>query len=144
MSNIYLKITIETFSKWFSVFKTFVTRSVFGELLLTQISVNFKTSCCNLKIKGLRAKLCWKRKIPHIVLERWTLCFISYNNHKLKVKAVRSWSLQKKKEGIFCTEGNFLKICVLSRCIVHWIHFQTIYIFTSQKNITSYTFFACF
>ena len=24
----------------------------------TQISLNFKTSCCNLKIKGLGAKLC--------------------------------------------------------------------------------------
>ena len=59
MSNIYLKVTIETFSKLrFSGFKKFVTRSVFGELQLTQISLNFKTSCCNLKIRGLGAKLC--------------------------------------------------------------------------------------
>ena len=59
MSNIYLKITIETFSKFrFYGFKIFVTRSVFGELQSTQISWNFKTSCCNLKISSLGAKLC--------------------------------------------------------------------------------------
>ena len=54
MSNICLKVTIETFSKLrFSGFKKFVSMSVFGE----QISLNFKT-CCNLKIRGLGAKLC--------------------------------------------------------------------------------------
>ena len=59
MSNIYLKVTIKKFSKLrFSGFKKFVTSSVFGELQLTQISLNFKTSCCNLKIKGLEAELC--------------------------------------------------------------------------------------
>ena len=48
-----------TFSKpRFSTFKKLVTRSVFGELQLTQISLNFKTSCCNLKIRGPGAKLC--------------------------------------------------------------------------------------
>ena len=57
MSNIYLKATIETFSKLrFSGFKNFFPRSVFGELQLTQISLNFKNSCCNLKMRGLRAK----------------------------------------------------------------------------------------
>ena len=59
MSNIYLKVTIETFSKLrFSGFKKFVTESVFGELQHTQISLNFETSCCCLKIRGLEAKLC--------------------------------------------------------------------------------------
>ena len=43
MSIIYLKVTIETFSKCrFSGFKQFVTKSVFEELQLTQISLNFK------------------------------------------------------------------------------------------------------
>ena len=57
MSNIYLKATIETFSKLrFSGFKKFVTRSVFGELQLMQISLNLKTFCCNLKIRGLKVK----------------------------------------------------------------------------------------
>ena len=57
MSNKYLKVTIETFSKLrFSKSKKFVSRSVFGEFQLTQI-LNFKTSCYNLKIRGLGAKL---------------------------------------------------------------------------------------
>ena len=59
MPSIYLKVTIKTFSKLrFSGFKKFVTMSVFGELQLTQISLNFKTSCCNLKIKCMGANLC--------------------------------------------------------------------------------------
>ena len=59
MSNSYLKVTVETFSKLqLSGLKKFVSRSVFGELKLTQISLNFKTSCCNLKIRGLGAKEC--------------------------------------------------------------------------------------
>ena len=48
MSNIYLKVTIQTFSKLrFSGFKRFVTSHF---LQLTQISLNFKTSRWNLKI----------------------------------------------------------------------------------------------
>ena len=48
MSNIYLQVTIETFPKLrFFGFKTCHQFS-FGELQLTQISLNFKTSCCNL------------------------------------------------------------------------------------------------
>ena len=59
MSNVYLKVTIETFSKLrFSRFKKFVTRTVFGEIQLTQMSLNFTTSSSNLKIRGLGAKLC--------------------------------------------------------------------------------------
>ena len=59
MSNIYLKVTIKTFSKLrFSGFKKIATGSVFGELQLTQISLNFKTSCSRLKVKGLGSKLC--------------------------------------------------------------------------------------
>ena len=58
MSNIYLKVTIETLSKLrFCRFKKRVTRSVFVELQLTQISLNFKTSCCNLGANFLGAKL---------------------------------------------------------------------------------------
>ena len=50
---------ILTYSKLrFSKFKKFVSRLVFGELQLTQISLNFQTSCCNLKIRDLGVKLC--------------------------------------------------------------------------------------
>ena len=53
MSNIYLKVAIEktdVLKVRFTNFKKFATRSVFGELQLTQILLNFKTSCCNVKI----------------------------------------------------------------------------------------------
>ena len=59
MSVIYLKVTIETFSKLrFSRFKKFCHQVSVGELQLTQISLNFKTSSCNLKIRRLGAKQC--------------------------------------------------------------------------------------
>ena len=60
MSNIYLKVTIETFSKLrFSGIKKLITRSVFGDPQLTQISLlNFKTSCWNLDVTHLGAELC--------------------------------------------------------------------------------------
>ena len=66
MSNIYLKGTIDKKKKKkknvlkidFYNFKKFVNRSFFGELQLTQISLDFKNSCWNLKIRGLGAKLC--------------------------------------------------------------------------------------
>ena len=38
--------------------KKFVLTSVAWELQLVQISLNFQNSCCNLKIRGLGAKLC--------------------------------------------------------------------------------------
>ena len=52
MSNIYLTSFYWgklTFSK---------LRSVFGEHKLTQMPLNAKTSCCNIKIRGLGAKVC--------------------------------------------------------------------------------------
>ena len=45
-----------TFSKL--RFSKFFSRSVFGELQLTHKSLNFKTSCYNLQVRGLGAKLC--------------------------------------------------------------------------------------
>ena len=42
----------------FSKLKKFVPRPVFRELQLTHIPLNFKTTCCILKIRGLRAKPC--------------------------------------------------------------------------------------
>ena len=35
----------------------FISGSVFGKLQLKQISLNLKTSCCNLKIRGLSKKV---------------------------------------------------------------------------------------
>ena len=61
MSDIYLKATIKkmTFSKHqFSKFKKIVSRSAFCEFQLTKILLNFKTFCCNLKIRDPGAKPC--------------------------------------------------------------------------------------
>ena len=100
MPNIYLEATIEKLSKlWFSGIKKFVTRSVFEDIQLTQISLNFKISCCNLRITAR----------------------------------------ERKKNAIFVPFilpiGIFFKICVLSQCIVHWMHFQNIHTFTYQKTL---------
>ena len=42
-------------------------------------------------------------EIPHTLLERRTLCFGSYKNHKLESKTVMSWCSGKEKECIFLT-----------------------------------------
>ena len=48
MSNIYVKVTIEKN----------LSPGQFWGALITRISLNLKTFCCNLKIRGLQAKLC--------------------------------------------------------------------------------------
>ena len=61
MSNNNSKITIEKTDALkirFSRFQKFISWSVFGELKLTHMLLKFKTFCCNLKIRGLGAKLC--------------------------------------------------------------------------------------
>ena len=117
-----------------------------------QISLNFKTSCCKLKIRGLGAKLyvgSLKSKSPRNLLNK----NINFN----KAKRNRKWKIphtfqrddpcasayiritnskwwvgprERKKEGIFCAVYFVRRnICVLSQCIVYWIHFQNIHIF---------------
>ena len=59
ISIIYLKVTIETFSKLrFYGFLKICHQVSFGELQLRQMTLNFKTSCCNLNIRRLKAKQC--------------------------------------------------------------------------------------
>ena len=58
MSNIYLKVTIETFSKLFLGLKNLSPGQFWGAPTHADIIENFKTSCCNLKIRRLGAKLC--------------------------------------------------------------------------------------
>ena len=45
-----------------------------------------------------------KWKIPHTVIQRRTLHFSSYKNHKLKIKT-DELELVKGKEGIFCNSA---------------------------------------
>ena len=143
------------FSKlWFSRFKKFPTRSVFGELQLIQISLSFETSFWSETVSGFsimlnkninfnKTKQNQKWKTLHTVLERQTLRFSSYKNHKLKVKLWWVEALERKKRGFFVpfllSEGNFFKNCVLYQGIVYWVHFKNMHTFADHKN-----FLACF
>ena len=88
-----------------------------------------------------------KQKISHTVLQRRPLCFSSYKNCKLKVKLWWVGAYERKKRIFFVplilSEENFLKIFVLSQCIVYWIHFQNIHTFTYQKTLL-HTLFCLF
>ena len=80
-----------------------------------------------------------KWKIRHIVFDGRILCFSWYKNRKLKVKMWWVGACERKKRAFFVplilSEGNFLNICVLSQCIVNWIHFPNIYAFIYQKTL---------
>ena len=100
MSYIFLKVTIETFSKLpFSGFKKFVTRSVFWELPLMQISLNFKTSCCDLKTDVWEQN--FVRRFYHFnfernydVLKSKSQCtLLNKNINLIKTKRNRKWKI---------------------------------------------------
>ena len=67
-----------------------------------------------------------------------TLCFSSYKNCKLKVKLRWVRAHERIKSVFFVLfisfEGNLFNICVLSQCILYWIHFPNIHTFTYQKT----------
>ena len=134
----------------FSKSKKFVSRSDFGELQLTQILLNFKTSCCNLKIWGLGAKLCvafllFLLSFPYTFLERPTLFFSSYKNHILKVKLGWVGAHQREKKAflvpLILSERILFNIYVLSKCIVYWIHFQKIHTLKDNKTLIHALFY---
>ena len=74
----------------------------------------------------------------HTQLERRSLGFSSYKNHKLRIKLWWVGARERNKRLFFVPfllpEGNFFKICVLSQCTVYWKHFQNINPFTCQKT----------
>ena len=95
---------------------------------------------CVTKIQILiKTKRNRKWKILDTVLEKQTLCFSSCKNHKLKVKLL--WAGAREKERtyflyrLFFLKEFFFKICVLSQCILYWIHFQNIHTITHQKTL---------
>ena len=106
----------------------FVSWSVFGEVQLMQISLYFKTFYCNLKIRGLGAKLC----VTFLLFSFW-------KEIKLKVKLWWVGACKRKTREFFVpfilSEGNSFNICVLSQCIVYWIRFQNIHTFTHRKTL---------
>ena len=102
MSNIYLKVTIETFSKLrFSGFKKFVTSSVFGELKLTQITMNFKTSCCNLN------SVVWKQNCA------WLFYYLNFERNYNVLKSKSLCFLLSKKILLHIKKHYFMHFCSL-------------------------------
>ena len=87
----------------------------------------------------IKTKRNWKWKIPHTVLERRILCFSSCKNCNLKAKLWWVGARGRKKRAFFVpfilSKENLFKICVLSQCIVYWIHFHNIHTFTYQKAL---------
>ena len=55
--------------------KKFVSRSVFGELQLAQISLNFKISCSNLKSEG------WEQDYV------WLFCYFNFERNCYVIKS---------------------------------------------------------
>ena len=80
-----------------------------------------------------------KWKIQQTVFERQTLCVSSYKNRKFKVKLWWVGARKRRKWAFFVpfilSEGHFFNICVLSQCVVYWIHFQNIHTFPYQKTL---------
>ena len=95
MSNIYLKVTIETFSKpRFYGFKECVIRSSFGELQLTLISLNFKTSTCNQKSDVWEQNCVWLFNIlilkAVMTLKSKSWCILLNKNIKFNTNGKKS------------------------------------------------------
>ena len=98
-----------TYSKlWFYKFKMLVSSSVSGELQLTQILLNFQTSCCK------------------------TLCGFSII---FILKGIMTLSQRVHAFCLYCPKEIFFNIWVLSQCIMYGINFQNIYTFTYQKTL---------
>ena len=95
-----------------------------------------------------------KNETPQMKTENPTNSFRETNlvfqliyESQVKGKNLRSLSSCKKKKKFFLpfilSKGNVFDICVLSRCIVYWIHFQNIHTFTYQKTLL-HTLFCLF
>ena len=125
-----------------------------------QISLDFKTSCCNLiyfnferSYDVLKSKSSYillnksinfnknrtesKMENPTHTFRETNLVFHLIQESQIKSKTVMSWISRKKKESIFCivyfVRREFFNISFLSQCLVYWIHFQSIHTFTYQK-----------
>ena len=76
------------------------------------------------------------------------LCFSAYNNRKLKVKLLWVGARKKKKREFFVpfilSKIIFFYICVLSQCIVYWIHIFRTNILLYIKKRYFIQFAACF
>ena len=63
------------------------------------------------------------------------MCFSSYKNRKLKVKLLLWAVAHEIKKRTFFVLFYFVCFCILSQCIVFWIHFLNIHTLTYQKTL---------
>ena len=63
-------------------------------------------------------RILYNSQTAHTQLLRDESCASARIRIAIESKTVTSWG-SRKKEGIFCTEGDFFKICVLSQYIVY-------------------------
>ena len=68
----------------------------------------------------------WKSKIPHTVLERWSLCFSSCKNRKLKLKL---WWTGTLKRIFILSKGKFLRVVFLLNVSCISVLTELIYIY---------------
>ena len=87
-----------------------------------------------------------KTENPANSFRETNLVFQLIYESQVKGKNLRSLSSCKKKKKFFLpfilSKGNVFDICVLSRCIVYWIHFQNILLHIKRHCFIH--FFACF
>ena len=81
--NVYYWEQLVTFKLQLSKSFKNVTRSVFRELQLARISLNFKISCCNLKIRSLGSKLC---VFILIFQKKWWRFKVNLNKNEMESK----------------------------------------------------------
>ena len=91
-----------------------VSALIFGNLQLTQVPLNFKTFCCNLKISGLGAKVCmafcyFQFKRNYEFLKSKSPCFLlnknmNFNKNEINLKMGNPIALQFKDtmKAYFC------------------------------------------
>ena len=176
MSNIYLKVTIK--EKWLTYNFHFlnlksssptslVSRSLFGELQFKQIWLNFQTSCCNLKIRGLGAKFCLVFPLLLFWTELWRFKVeesmlllnknINFNKSEMEVKMENPaysfremnlvfqlvWELWNKSKIVMNWSSQKKKECIV--CNVCFVFFsicvlsQCIVYWINPQNIDTFT-----
>ena len=93
--------------------------------------------CWTKTLTLIKARWYRKSKIPHAVLEKWTLCFSSSKNCELEIKLWWVGAYERKNSAFFVTfiltEWNFFNNC-----------FILVYGVLNKLSETSYTFVTCF
>ena len=89
----------------FSKFKKFVSRSDFGEPQLSQILLNFQTSCCNLKSRGLVVRVYFVHSIFNCIFSLKIEFYLNFQFDFISNSLIRFWILKQR----WIMEIQFLK-----------------------------------